>query len=71
MSDYTPPTDAMVEAGAQAAFFTDDVGGHIRGDRNTWESISEIGRSNYRAMVRSVLTESLAAEHRKTETEGK
>lgn len=51
-------TDEMVERGARAAFFRDDVGGHIKG-RWTYDTIPEIGRENYRAMVRDVLIAAL------------
>lgn len=44
-----------VEAGAQAAFWEDDMGGHIKGSF-TWDTIPEEGRENYRKMVRAVLT---------------
>lgn len=54
------PSDAMVEAGAREAFFTDDAGGHIRGGF-TWETIPEVGRENYRKMVRGVLHAALVA----------
>lgn len=54
------PSDAMVEAGAREAFFTDDAGGHIRGG-HTWDTIPEVGRENYRTMVRAVLHAALRA----------
>ena len=54
-------TPEMVEAGAREAFFTDDAGGHIRGGF-TWDTIPEVGRENYRAMVRGVLHAALAAD---------
>lgn len=55
--DTTPISDEAVEAGAQAAFFTDDLGGHhkIGYQPHTWDNIPEEGRKNYRDMVRSVL----------------
>lgn len=51
-------TDEMVERGAEAAFFQDDLGGHIAG-RWTWATIPDDGRENYRRMVRAVLAASL------------
>jgi len=54
------PSVAMVEAGAREAFFTDDAGGHIRGG-HSWDTIPEIGRENYRTMVRGVLHAALRA----------
>ncbi len=52
-------TDEMVDRGAEAAFFQDDLGGHIKG-RWTWATIPEEGRENYRAMVRAVLEAALS-----------
>lgn len=63
------PTEAMVEAGAREAFFTDDAGGHIRGGY-TWDTIPEIGRQNYRTMVRAVLHAALTAAY-ETKGEGR
>lgn len=54
------PSGAQVEAGAREAFFTDDAGGHIRGG-HTWDTIPEVGRENYRTMVRAVLHAALRA----------
>lgn len=51
-------TDDMVERAAEAAFFRDDLGGHIPG-RWTWSTISDEGRENYRLMVREVLAAAL------------
>lgn len=50
-------TGDRVEAAAREAFWTDDVGGHHKaGSRpHTWENIPEVGRENYRTMVRAVL----------------
>lgn len=52
-------TEEMVEAGAKAAFWQDDLGGHIKGPW-TWETIPEEGRMNYRAMMTAAL-EAIAA----------
>jgi hypothetical protein len=57
-SGATEITDEMVERGAEAAFFCDDLGGHI-GGRWTWATIPDEGRENYRAMVRDVLEAAL------------
>jgi len=54
------PTVEQVEAGARAAFFQDDLGGHIKG-KWTFDTIPEGGRENYREMVRAVLGAALAA----------
>lgn len=51
----TEITDEMVERGAEAAFWQDDVGGHIKGPW-TWATIPEEGRENYRQMVRAALS---------------
>lgn len=47
-------SDEMVEAGAKAAFWQDDLGGHVKGPW-TWETIPEEGRMNYRAMMTAAL----------------
>ena len=52
-------SDEMVEAGAKAAFWQDDLGGHVKGPW-TWETIPEEGRMNYRAMMTAAL-EAIAA----------
>jgi hypothetical protein len=50
----TKHRERAVEAAARAAFFRDDVGGHIKGGF-TYDSIPEVGRENYRCMVRDAL----------------
>ena len=52
-------SDEAIERAAREAFWTDDVGGHIRGS-HTWESIPEKGRENYRTMIRAALKAALA-----------
>lgn len=47
--------DKAVEAAAAEAFFSDDVGGHVRGHW-TWETIPEQGREEYRRLVRATIT---------------
>src|SRR5436305_1109158 len=54
------PSDREIEAAAREAFWTDDLGGHIKG-RWTWETIPEEGRENYRKMVRAVLSAAATA----------
>jgi hypothetical protein len=48
------PDDATIEEASREAFLTDDLGGHIRGDGHTWDTIPEQGRENYRTLVRAV-----------------
>ena len=48
-------SDESIDRAAAAAFFQDDLGGHVRGHW-TWATIPEEGRNNYRTMVRAVLT---------------
>jgi hypothetical protein len=47
-------SDDAIEQAAREAFWTDDVGGHIKGHW-TWEKLPEDGRENYRKMVRGVI----------------
>jgi hypothetical protein len=60
MSDFT---DEDVQRGAEAAFFSDMIGGHHNG-LFTWDSIPEEGRENYRTMMRHVLA-AVLPEYRK------
>ena len=53
-------SDEAVEAAARAAFFHDDLCGHIKG-RWTWDTIPDDGREAYRAMVRDTLSAALRA----------
>lgn len=46
--------DEMVEAASEAAFWQDDLGGHVKGPW-TWDTIPEEGRENYRTMIRAAL----------------
>jgi hypothetical protein len=57
-------TDEDVERAAKEAFWTDDMGGHHKpGTRpHTWENIPEVGRENYRTLVRAVLRAALAGD---------
>ena len=53
--------EALVEKAAREAFMSDDLAGHHRHNGSpfnyspfTWESIPEVGRENYRRMVRDI-----------------
>lgn len=54
-------TDEAVEAAAREAFWTDDVGGHHKpgAQPHTWENIPEVGRENYRTMIRAAIAAAL------------
>jgi hypothetical protein len=52
--------EPAVEAAAREAFWTDDLGGHIKG-KHTWDSIPDEGRENYRTMIRAAIRAYLAA----------
>jgi hypothetical protein len=49
--------DALVEKAAQAAFWSDDFGGHHKPGLipHAWDNIPEQGRRNYRDLARAVL----------------
>ena len=49
-----------VERAAEAAFVSDDLGGHHKPgpfilNPHTWQNIPEVGRENYRRLVRDIL----------------
>lgn len=50
----------VIEAAARAAFFEDDLGGHVKG-KWTYDTIPDEGRENYRKMVRAALQAAIAA----------
>lgn len=52
--------ETAVEAAAREAFWSDDVGGHVRGHW-TWETIPEQGRQEYRRLVTATITAYLTA----------
>ena len=49
--------DAVINAAAREAFWTDDISGHHKAGRSphTWENIPEVGRENYRTLIRAVV----------------
>lgn len=52
--------DEAVETAAREAFWSDDTAGHIKGHW-TWETIPQIGRDEYRRLVRATITAYLTA----------
>jgi hypothetical protein len=54
MPDSQRIDPVLVEKAAEAAFWQDDLGGHVRG-RWTWDSIPEEGRENYRTTIEAAL----------------
>ena len=54
MTDNPITRGQAIDQAAQAAFFSDVVGGHIRGNAS-WGSIPQVGRDNYRTLVTEIL----------------
>lgn len=59
-SDPFPSPEAIEDA-ARDAFWTDDLGGHIKGGW-TWDTIPDLGRANYRTMALAALAAAVKAQ---------